>query len=90
MDRNRKIYVHGSGEHINVDMDFKRFSLLLETPAFRFLVCVFLLSTSTKLKFVMTRLARPFSTSHSPTQCRNLYDGKIPYGFWLERRNLKV
>lgn len=26
MDRNREIYVYGSGKHINVNMDFKRFS----------------------------------------------------------------
>lgn len=49
MDRNREIYVHGSGEHINVNMDFKRF----------FLLVVFMSSTFMKLKFVMTRLSRP-------------------------------
>lgn len=32
MDKNRKIYELGSGEHINVNMDFKRFSL----PAYLF------------------------------------------------------
>lgn len=48
MDRNRRIYVYGSGEHINVNMDFKRFLLpVTRLPFF----------APMKLKFVMTRLS---------------------------------
>lgn len=68
MDRNKEIYVNGSGEHINAIVDFKRFFDLVLLHFYEIKICV------------DKSLSCPLQPN---VGIYMMMKNKIPYAFWL-------